>query len=301
MFGASDYWFITVRNFQARKLMTPRSPRVREVCGGVLARAAHRHEVKLLGYVFLSNHFHLIIHARGVGVAEFMKYLLSNLAKKLAPLCGEPWWGRFWERRYSAAPILDEKALETRLHYVLSHGVKEGLVASPLEWEGLHCAGQIVSEAPLSFRWFDWTRRWNAKNRPSFDAQNLAGRYSEEFSDEEQLVLEPLPQWARMPQQQRRQAAEQMVRDIELLHRKERVIGMARVKNEGLDPPVKRKRTNRPMCHSASWVTSHRHRLDYWAFADAFRAASGVWRTGKPIEFPRDCFKPFISSEIQVV
>ena len=55
MFGGNDCWFITVRNFQARKLMCPHSPLVREVCGGVLARAARKYDVKLYGYVFLSN------------------------------------------------------------------------------------------------------------------------------------------------------------------------------------------------------------------------------------------------------
>src|SRR4051812_18412887 len=93
MFGTSDCWFITVRNFQARKLMSPRSPLVREVCGGVLARAAKRYDVKLYGYVFLSNHLHLLIRARGVGIAAFMQYLLSNIARKLSPLCKGHWSG----------------------------------------------------------------------------------------------------------------------------------------------------------------------------------------------------------------
>ena len=125
MFGNNDCWFITVRNFQARRLMTPHSPLVREVCGGVLARAVRRYDLRLHGYVFLSNHFHLIVRGRGVKLARFMQFLLSNLAKKLAPLCKTPWWGRFWERRYSAAPVLDDASLDAVLRYVVSHSVKE--------------------------------------------------------------------------------------------------------------------------------------------------------------------------------
>jgi hypothetical protein len=36
------------------------------------------------------------------------------------------WNGGFWERRYSAEPVLDDVALVGRLRYVLAHGVKEG-------------------------------------------------------------------------------------------------------------------------------------------------------------------------------
>ena len=74
----------------------------------------------------------------GIALARFMQFLLSNLARKLAPLCPHPWWGRFWERRYTAAPILDDEALEGLLAYVVCHGVKEGLVRDPSDWEGLH-------------------------------------------------------------------------------------------------------------------------------------------------------------------
>lgn len=139
MFGENDVWFITVRNFQRRKLMTPREPLVREVCGGVLAAALRRYGFHVHGYVFLSNHLHLIMRGRGIALARFMQFLLSNLARKLAPLCPHPWWGRFWERRYTAAPILDDEALEGLLAYVVCHGVKEGLVRDPSDWEGLHC------------------------------------------------------------------------------------------------------------------------------------------------------------------
>jgi hypothetical protein len=37
------------------------------------------------------------------------------------------WSGGFWERRYSAEPVLDDTALVGRLRYILAHGVKEGL------------------------------------------------------------------------------------------------------------------------------------------------------------------------------
>jgi hypothetical protein len=256
--------------------------------------------VRLHGYVFLSNHLHLIISARGLIVADFMRYLLSNLAKKLSPLCRSRWWGRFWERRYSATPILDEEALEARLRYVLSHGVKEGLVAHAREWEGLHCAMQLTNETPLGFRWFDWTKRWSAKRRPGFNPRDISSRYAAEFAEDEVLELAPLPHWAAMPPAQRRAAAVRLVRDVELEHKKEHVLGMTNAKRESTALPQKRKRTPRPMCHATSREAHHQHRLEYRQFASVFRAASGEWLQGNvTAEFPADCFKPRVPNETE--
>ena len=64
-----------------------------------------------------------------------MQYLLSNISKKVGALV--KWRGAFWERRYSAQPLLDEDALLDKVRYVLAHGVKEGLVRRCSEWPGL--------------------------------------------------------------------------------------------------------------------------------------------------------------------
>ncbi|WPB77632.1 hypothetical protein KYC5002_00500 [Archangium violaceum] len=64
-----------------------------------------------------------------------MRYLRANLSKKVGRLAD--WSGGFWERRYSAEPVLDDTALVGRLRYVLTHGVKEGLVERSAEWPGL--------------------------------------------------------------------------------------------------------------------------------------------------------------------
>ncbi len=57
---------------------------------------------------------------------------------------GLDWSGGFWERRYSAEPVLDDATLVGRLRYVLAHGVKEGLVDRRAEWPGLTCLPQLL-------------------------------------------------------------------------------------------------------------------------------------------------------------
>jgi len=133
MFQEEGLYFVTSRCFQGRLLLRP-SAEVNEVVGGVLARAVQQSagNVRLHAFTFASNHFHLLVWARGAALAGFMQYLRANLSRKVGRLVD--WSGGFWERRYSAEPVLDDTALVGRLRYVLAHGVKEGLVERSAEW-----------------------------------------------------------------------------------------------------------------------------------------------------------------------
>ena len=141
MYEADGYYFVTARTFQSRLLLRP-TPQLAEVIGGVLARASRTTGVQLCGFVAASNHVHLLCRARDGALSRFMQYVLANISKKAARLVG--WRGQFWERRFSAEPVLDDGALEGRLKYILAHGVKEGLVRRVAQWPGLSCLPQLL-------------------------------------------------------------------------------------------------------------------------------------------------------------
>ncbi|WP_306413606.1 transposase, partial [Cystobacter fuscus] len=176
MFQEEGLYFVTSRCFQGRLLLRP-GAEVNEVVGGVLARAVQQSAgtVRLHAFTFASNHFHLLVWARGAALASFMQYLRANLSKKVGKLVD--WSGGFWERRYSAEPVLDDTALVGRLRYVLAHGVKEGLVERSAEWPGLTCLPQLLGPARRLFRWFNWTKRWS--KRGSEELAVGEGRFAE--------------------------------------------------------------------------------------------------------------------------
>jgi REP element-mobilizing transposase RayT len=302
MYGSAKCWFVTTRCFQARKLMSPHTPLVREVCGGVLAAAAERYGVKIYAYVFMSNHLHLVIGAEGNVVADFTKYLLGNLSRKLAPLCKRPWTGRFWERRSSTAAILDDDALEDRVKYVVSHGVKEGLVRHAHEWEGLHCVDQLSDGKPRKYKWFNWTARWAAKNRNGFEEGKVAGRYEKEWASTVELHLTPMPRHKKLSPSERRKWVEGVLRAEEAKRARRPVMGMPAVKRESMSAPRWRKRGTRPMCHSSSkelygaWCRAYRE------FCSVFRFASALWLAGHvSANFPFGCFKPHVSHALEII
>jgi hypothetical protein len=132
-----------------------------------------------------------------------MQYLRANLSRKVGRLVD--WSGGFWERRYSAEPVLDDEALVGRFRYVLAHGVKEGLVERSAEWPGLTCLPQLLGPARRLFQWFSWTKRWS--KRRSEDLEAGEGPV--------ELVVEPLPCWKGLGEEERRRAVRGLVEGVE--------------------------------------------------------------------------------------
>ena len=108
MLDPSAIFLATVRCLQGRLFLRP-SRETYDVLGGVLARAVRLYGVEIFAFNFASNHLHLIVRAPRGNLPQFMQYLLSNISKKVGPLV--KWRGAFWERRYSAQPLLDDAAL----------------------------------------------------------------------------------------------------------------------------------------------------------------------------------------------
>jgi REP element-mobilizing transposase RayT len=290
----SQIVFATVRCLQGRLFLRP-SPRTNDVLGGVLARAVRQFGVELFAFSFASNHLHLLVRAPRGNLPQFMQYLLSNISKKVGALVN--WRGSFWERRYSAEPVLDEEALLDRLRYIVSHGVKEGLVRHCEEWPGLSCLPDLRGKPPRQFSWFDWSQRWKARS-----GSGVPGRFDPRFARKETLELRPLP----VVRFSRRSAWRRFLkRVLEAVHEQgrrdhPRVLGRNGVLAQ--DPhhrPDRPKRTRRPWCHAASAQVRARFKEQYLAFRAAFSEASARWRLGDlSAIFPDYAFRPFLKPRV---
>ena len=280
MFQEEGYYFVTSRCFQGRLLLRP-SPEVNEVVGGVLARAVQQSAdtVRLHAFTFASNHFHLLVWARGAALASFMQYLRANLSKKVGRLVD--WSGGFWERRYSAEPVLDDTALVGRLRYVLAHGVKEGLVEKSAEWPGLTCLPQLLGPARRLFRWFNWTKRWS--RRRGEDAAAGKRRFAEEWAEPVELELAPLPCWAGRGEVEKRREVQALLCEVEAEARGKGkpVLGARAVQEQHPHTrPERLKRSPRPLGHASTRQALQQLHEQYRAFVSAFREAAARWRRG---------------------
>jgi len=290
MLNALEIFFVTVRCFQRRYLLRP-SAETNEVLGGVLSRAVRLHGVELFSFSVVSNHIHLVVRAPRGNLPRFMQYLLTNISKKVGRLVR--WRGSFWERRYSAEPILDDTALLERVRYVLSHGVKEGLVRRCRDWPGLSCLPLMQDGRPRSFRWFNWTRRTSGNSR-----RVTRALLDDRWAEPEELRLTPLPNVALQSREAVRRFLQGAVKAIEEqgFRQYRRVLGRLGVlRQRPHEMPGPSKHKPRPPCHTSIPEMLEAFRERYRAFVEAFRKASIRWRTGDPTAaFPEAAIKPFV-------
>ena len=128
---------VTCRTLQGRLLLSP-SRQLNSLVRGVLARAARLNAMRVCAFVFLSNHYLLLLRPRDASqLAAFMNYLNGNLVKEAGRL--HRWREKFWGRRYRAIPVsFEPEAQIARLKYLLEQGTKDNLVARPQDWPGAH-------------------------------------------------------------------------------------------------------------------------------------------------------------------
>ena len=283
-------YFITSRCHQARLLLRP-SPETNEVLGGVLARAARLTGVEVFAFAVASNHIHLLVRAPNGNLPKFMQFLKANIARKVGWLVR--WRGTFWERRYSAEPVLDDEALVERLRYILSHGVKEPLVRRCRDWPGLSCLRMLVRGSQRTYRWFAWSKRWNARKE-----RESADRFHERWTERETLELAVLPHWAHTPRKRLARQILELVRaaekQAETMH--ERVLGRANVlAQHPHHRPARPARSPRPHCHATRAADRRAFIEQFRAYVASFRAASMRWRRGDlATKFPPGAIRPFL-------
>ena len=185
---------------------------------GILSRAQELYPVKLHAFVCMSSHYHVLAtHDDPEVMAGFHGHLNTNLSKEVGRSYG--WDGTVFPRPYHAVELSDEPEIErARLKYVLSNGVKEGLVASPVDWPGVSGVGALLSGAPLQGKWVDRTSYWEARHR----GEDVT---LEDFTYEREVHFEPVPSMAHVSKEGYRSLIAELVEEIEeegrAMHRRE--------------------------------------------------------------------------------
>lgn len=281
---------VTSRTTQERFLLRP-GPASRSLIEGVLGRALVMFpEVRLHAYHFMSNHTHLLVSTQGgAQLAGFLGYVFGNVARELGRLHG--WRGPFWARRARVIPICDDDALVARLRYVLSQGVKEGLIEHPEQWPGASSTRGLLG-GPTVGAWIDRDAETRARRRAQpADTTHFTTHYS--------IDLAALPCWADCSVAVQRARVLQLIQEVVDDARRTRCappLGVRALLEQ--DPqawPVAPASSPAPACHATEHRTRLAFRLAYRWFCDAFRAVARAVRAGvtatrsdfPPGSFPR--------------
>ncbi len=282
---------ITSRTIQSRFLLKP-SKLVTLIILGVLGRAAAMYGIQLHAFVFLSNHFHLLVTIPDVdSMALFMSYLKNNITKE----CGKiyDWKGALWDRRYTPIPILDDAALVARLDYILEQGCKEDLVYDPRHWPGATSVNAMIDGTTPKGLWFDRTAEYDAGR-----AGKEFGTY--EFAEEVAVPLTPIPCWADLTHREYRarvlDTVEEVTRATRARHRAAgtKPLGVKKiVAQHPHTTPDASKKSPAPLCHASTRARRKAYIRQYRAFLDEYHESSRAWLAGKlSVEFPLFCFRP---------
>ena len=287
---------VTCRTLQGRLLLQP-TPLVADLCRGVLARAVRLYPVQVHAFVFLGNHFHLLLTAPSAArLAAFMNYLNSNLAREVGRTVR--WREKFWGRRYQAILVSQEPAAQVeRLLYLLRHGCKENLVRRPEDWPGASAVRSLRTGEPIAGHWYDRTRQYRAGSR-----RKLLER--EGFVQLERFELAPLPCWSHLTPEQRRYRVAELIETVEIESTRLREdsgkepLGQHHLARQNPhDAPDRVARRPAPLVHAASKVARRSMRAAYLRFVRAYREASERFRQGGDLReplarFPQGCFPP---------
>lgn len=288
---------VTHRCFQARFLLTP-SGKLNQLAKGIVARAAQRVGVEVVVVLIFGNHVHLLLRVPDAeAMARFMNYFAGNLAREAGRLHG--WSGKFWHRQYSYSVVADDEASQVQvLRYLLSHGCKEGLVASPLHWPGLHPASMILQGPVHRGLWVNRTGLCRARhNRPASRPD------PRDYEEDEVLQLVQLPCWASLSWEQYQIRVRSLVEEIEeetrARHRRDgtRPRGRRRVlKQDPHAAPKAPKKGPGTLIIAVSRTVRREFEEAYRRVVEAYAAASAKLRAGdRRARFPGGTFPPALA------
>ncbi len=186
------------------QLLLRPSAEVNSLILGVIGRAQTMYAIDLHAFIFLSNHYHLLLSAPNAQVlSDFLQFVNGNIARKLNVINDRD--GSFWERRFRAIPVAKDRATQRwRLRYFLAHGTKEALVGRVEDWPGASSLPFLRDGAPIRGVWQSRTGLYYARRRKGYQAQ------PGDFETEYELRLTVLPSWRNRPLNEWRR----LVRDV---------------------------------------------------------------------------------------
>lgn len=107
-----------------------------ELLREIMREAKQRYPFEMLAFVFLYDHFHLLIKpAASITHSQIMHSIKPNFTKAYKLAIGVEGSMKFWQKRYWDHVIRDDEDFENHLHYIHYNPVKHGLVTKPEDWE----------------------------------------------------------------------------------------------------------------------------------------------------------------------
>jgi len=158
-----------VMNRAARRASIFLSPPDFRAFEELLIDATARVPVRLLAYVIMPNHFHLVLWPTGdLDLSRFMQWLTRTHVQRWHLAHGSVGTGALYQGRFKAVAVEDDEHLLTVCRYVEQNPVRARLVTRATAWRwGSAWDGLVVDPRPALAEWpvarpLDWSELINA-------------------------------------------------------------------------------------------------------------------------------------------
>jgi putative transposase len=143
-YGQKHLHFLTWSCYRRKPLLG--SARARSRFLKVLDEVRQRYRFRLVGYVVMPDHVHLLISEPERGtpsiVMQVLKQRVSRIMRRQKRkrsgaqlnLWKEDEAPRFWQRRFYDFNVWSERKKAEKLHYMHNNPVQRGLVSHPKQW-----------------------------------------------------------------------------------------------------------------------------------------------------------------------
>lgn len=117
---------------------------------GLLRHAAGREPLRLLGYVLMPNHWHLVVWPEsGTQLSRYLHLVATVHAARWRRRVGRTGEGHVYQDRYHAFMIESERQFFNVLRYVEANPIRAGLVTRSVEWPWSSLAERLFWPAGL--------------------------------------------------------------------------------------------------------------------------------------------------------
>ncbi len=186
-------YLVTTRCVGAQYLMRP-DARCCEIILACLSRFAVAHKIDVYGFVFMSNHYHLLCGAPHLNLSAFLQDMNSSIARRLN--VHRDRGGVFFGERYTTVDVLDDEKAFEKLLYILMNPCAAGLVVKPGEYPGVSSYAYHLSGEKVRGEWVDRKRYHRNRKRNS---EVLKDDYTTTY----EFALKPLPQLQSLSHEER--------------------------------------------------------------------------------------------------
>ena len=283
---SGNYCVVHVTNRVIEGLPFVARESVKDVILGIMARGQSMHPMHICCFLFMGNHYHMILAGKAHKLSRFMNYIDGEIAKSFQRLTGR-YEGKFWKGRYKEQKLATPLDVARKMAYIYSNPIRAGLVSHPREYPGLSSYGQ---EGHIPARWIRPSRLKRLFPRYSRFTERKDYLHVRKNSERFYTLKVTHDGWVNF-------FDDELPRDFykDLIQTEDRrYLGARALREQSLDrewKPKKRSRTPFVICHDKELRLSLIK--SYKLFVEECKKAWELFKEGfSDVLFPRGCFMP---------